>query len=490
MNAASRVRNRMTGRPAGFASAFAAMALVVGSGVATGCSDATQGAGAGEEVLFATDDAAGGADSASTQDAAGDGRADAGPDPGADAGPDSGPDGAPDSGPDGEADAAGTFDYPCVPLSTRACVTSCASAGTSRCLKDWGPCIPPEEFCGNCVDDDCDGLVNEQCPPNPECEPVTGPGCATPVIEVTEGGQLGTGTVVHLSAAASSAPSGAAITTWAWSVSAPPGSAATFAPSDAVESPTFTVDLAGQYLFSLEVWDADGGESCGPAQAAVAVVPQPPVLPAVGCADGEREGFLSLDTYTHVAACSGAWQEPGITPDTVVPMCGRQGGDDGPKADGAGCSAADLCAEGWHLCSTWHELAEKSPTGCAGATPPDAKPKSLLFALRQPSETGSVCGDWGDGFNDVFGCGNLGTALTPDKGCGPLDRVMASTQPQSCGFNEAEPGLGPWECKGDAESHLHEGALVTKDACQDQSCSYDGYPVGPADKGGVLCCRD
>jgi hypothetical protein len=101
-----------------------------------------------------------------------------------------------------------------------------------------------------------------------------------------------------------------------------------------------------------------------------------------------------------------------------------------------------------------------------------------------------VCGAWGDGDNDVFGCGNLGGGMGGDKNCGPLDRVLASTQANKCGFNEAEPGLGPWECLGDATSHLHEGAVVTKKGCQGNSCSYDGYPVGPTDKGGVLCCRD
>ena len=90
----------------------------------------------------------------------------------------------------------------------------------------------------------------------------------------------------------------------------------------------------------------------------------------------------------------------------------------------------------------------------------------------------------------MFGCGNLGTALTADKGCGVLDRVLASMHQDTCGINEAEPDLGPWECVGGAESHYHEGELVTKKGCPGRSCSYDGYPVGNSDKGGVLCCRD
>ncbi|MBM4371044.1 MAG: hypothetical protein FJ098_05285 [Deltaproteobacteria bacterium] len=381
------------------------------------------------------------------------------------------------------------FDYPCEPLAVEACVTACLSAGTRKCLKEWGPCIPPEEFCGNCADDDCDGLINEGCPPNPACQPPVEPECPVAKINVAEGSSAYTGDTLHLSAAQSWSPSGE-IVQWLWSVQAPAGSGAAFVPGPDVVAPTFTVDAAGQYLFGLEVWDETGEKSCVPAQAVVTVATWPPADAEAGCADGAREGFLDADTYTHIAGCAGAWSLPGITPDTVQPACGLQGGDDGPKPEGGGCSSHDLCAAGWHVCSTWQEVAQKSPTGCAGATPPDAKPKSLFFAIRQPSFNGSVCGEWGDGFNDVFGCGNLGAGLGPDKGCGPLDRVLASTQPDTCGFNEAEPSLGPWECVGGPDSHLNEGLHVTKDGCPGTSCSYDGYPVGSSDKGGVLCCRD
>ncbi len=80
--------------------------------------------------------------------------------------------------------------------------------------------------------------------------------------------------------------------------------------------------------------------------------------------------------------------------------------------------------------------------------------------------------------------------MAPDKNCQPLNRVLASMHAGTCGFNEAEPPLGPWQCMGDSDSHLHEGALVTKSGCGSGSCSYDGNPVGNSDKGGVLCCRD
>ena len=72
------------------------------------------------------------------------------------------------------ADAKGGFNYVCKPLTVQACVTACGSAGKRTCLKDWGPCVPPIEWCGNCADDDCNGLVNEGCPANPKCAPPTG----------------------------------------------------------------------------------------------------------------------------------------------------------------------------------------------------------------------------------------------------------------------------------------------------------------------------
>lgn len=381
------------------------------------------------------------------------------------------------------------FEYPCEPGEVQTCVTACGSVGSHQCLKDWGPCVPPGEFCGNCADDDCDGLVNEDCGDIELCDPIVEPDCPVAVITIAETGSVLTGTVLHLSAALSSS-TGGAITAWAWSVQSPSGSGAQFQPSSEVEAPSYQAAVAGEHLFSLEVWDEAGFKSCLPAQASMNIQPFPPVDPEIGCADGEREGFLELDTWGHIAACSGAWDQPGVTPDEVQPTCNRGGGDDGDHADGAGCSSIDLCAEGWHLCKTWHEVAEMSPTGCAGAAPPGAAPKSLFFAIRQPSKTHSQCGEWGDGFNDVFGCGNLGHTLQDDKLCGPLDRVLASTQPNSCGYNEAEPSLGPWECNGEGDSHLNEGKHVTKKGCPDMSCSYDGVALGSADKGGVLCCRD
>ena len=401
------------------------------------------------------------------------------------------PDGAAaDISPDaGDAGKKGGFDYECKPLAVESCVTACGSAGTRKCLKEWGPCIPPAEFCGNCADDNCDGLINEGCAPNPACTaPVVK--CPIAILAVAEGQKAGTQAVLHLSAAGSYGQGTAKVVKWLWSVQAPLGASGQFLPSADVQTPTYQVTAAGQYLFHLDIWDGTGTQSCVPALFTVTVAQDPPVNPEVGCADGTREGFLDDKAYPQIAGCSGAWDQPGITPDSVVPTCGNKGGNSGSKADGIGCAAPDLCAASWHVCKTWQEVAAKSATGCVDATPANAAPKSLFFAIRQPSQNGSVCGDWADGpnFNDLFGCGNLGTTLDATKKCGPLDRVIASTAPNKCGFNEAEPSLGPWECVGPGQSDLNEGANVTKKACQGGSCQYDGQPVNPWGKGGVLCC--
>lgn len=211
--------------------------------------------------------------------------------------------------------------------------------------------------------------------------------------------------------------------------------------------------------------------------------------PETGCADGAREGFVSQADYPSIAGCAGAWSVPGITRDNLAPTCARAAGDDGSNVEGSGCSAVDLCAAGWHVCAGKDEVGRLAPAGCADAVPAGTPDKALLFAVRQHSTTGSEC-DASSNDNDVFGCGNLGTLLTADKNCAPLDRVLASTQANTCGFNEAEPDLGPWQCLGGSDSHLMEGGLVTKVGCPSTSCNYDGHPVGNSDKGGVLCCRD
>ena len=217
--------------------------------------------------------------------------------------------------------------------------------------------------------------------------------------------------------------------------------------------------------------------------------PEPDPIAGIGCADGSREGFQNQSVYPHIAACSGAWSEGGVTRTSAAASCNREAGNDGNRADGLGCAASDLCMEGWHICRGHTEVGLRAPSGCGDALPPGTPDKSLFFAVSQNSTASSQCDTSSNG-NDIFGCGNLGSALSSDQECGVLNRVLASMQANSCGFNEAEPPLGPWVCRGDTESHLAEGTLVQKNGCPGGSCAYDGRSVANWDKGGVLCCAD
>jgi hypothetical protein len=210
-----------------------------------------------------------------------------------------------------------------------------------------------------------------------------------------------------------------------------------------------------------------------------------------GCSDGEREGFTDATRYPDIAGCSGAWTVPGIhttnpgtapacgvrTHDTQIPSCARSAGDDGATPTGQGCSVADLCAAGWHVCNGAADVAVHSPDGCAGVVSAGDPP--MFFATRQSSNGCGVCATGtriGDDCNsvsctpgcaqtaalsnDFFGCGNYG-ATSPIVDCAPLDRFS----------NDQCADLPGWTCP----DSFCEAFLVTK---------------ATSEFGGVLCCRD
>ena len=170
-----------------------------------------------------------------------------------------------------------------------------------------------------------------------------------------------------------------------------------------------------------------------------------------GCADGEREGFTSLETHPHIAACAGGFALPGLRT-TIAPACARAAGDDGALPDGDGCNAADLCAQGWHVCVGAAEVGARAAGSCAGAG-------DGFFATRQSGPGGAVCGD---GANDLFGCGSAGMAAA-DASCAPLDRFS---------FDQCSALPAPWNCGADGAA---EADQVVKPG---------------AEAGGVLCCRE
>jgi hypothetical protein len=179
----------------------------------------------------------------------------------------------------------------------------------------------------------------------------------------------------------------------------------------------------------------------------------PPAI--VGCADGQREGFLSLQSHPAIAACAGGFALPGVL-GLAGPACARGAGDDGAFPDGAGCNALDLCAAGWHLCRDAAEVASTSPTVCAGST---VAPEAAFFVTAQHGPGQGRCGTTGT--NDVFGCGTLGKQ--PNAFCAPLDRW---------GGDQCSDLSPPWACSG---GNTTEALHVVK----------PGAAVG-----GALCCRD
>jgi hypothetical protein len=216
-----------------------------------------------------------------------------------------------------------------------------------------------------------------------------------------------------------------------------------------------------------------------------------------GCSDGTREGFVSMSQYPSIAACAGAWSVPGITAagasqGPVVPTCNLNAGNDSNNVNGTGCSAADLCAAGWHICRGSQEVTARSATGCADAVPAtvpnDNGSNYVLFAVAQHSLSGSICDDTSGNDNDIFGCGAFGQQLQAANDCGPLNQTLASTVANSCGYSQAIPPNGPWQCQG--SNSLNEGDFVAKDGCPNKSCNEGGYTYGSSDKGGVLCCQD
>jgi hypothetical protein len=186
----------------------------------------------------------------------------------------------------------------------------------------------------------------------------------------------------------------------------------------------------------------------------------------VGCADEAREGFKDMGKYPRIAACAGAWQIAGlVSPESLAPQCGRQAGNSSSNLVGAGCSVADLCAEGWHVCESAREVQLAAAT-CTDAFGTAGGP--LFFATRQRGAgTGAaVTCDLTvqTGTNNIYGCGNFGSAA--DNVCAPFTRMLRDAD---CQDNP------PWMCvEGRIDYNVNELADVTKPG---------------SSRGGVLCCR-
>ncbi|MEO6772853.1 MAG: hypothetical protein ABI467_07505 [Kofleriaceae bacterium] len=138
-----------------------------------------------------------------------------------------------------------------------------------------------------------------------------------------------------------------------------------------------------------------------------------------------------------------------------LPDPGCQTSGNNAPTSGVACTAANLCAPSWHICTDAAEVAARLPMGqtCASGITTDD-----FFATDQSSVGSGLCGD--TGANDLFGCGGLGKAATAS--CAPLD--------VSSGNNCGSIGTA-WSCGG---SDTGERTGVIKPQ------------LGG---GGVLCCK-
>ncbi len=96
--------------------------------------------------------------------------------------------------------------------------------------------------------------------------------CPTAVIIVQEGEEVIPQTTLHLIGSQSYAATGS-IDSYLWEVQQPIGSHQVLLPSATVADPTFEANVAGPYVFRLNVVDSSGTESCVPAETTVFVKP-------------------------------------------------------------------------------------------------------------------------------------------------------------------------------------------------------------------------
>jgi len=113
--------------------------------------------------------------------------------------------------------------------------------------------------------------------PDPTMElPISGvsvtKSCPTAIGIVQEGDEAIPQTNLHLWGDQSFTAIGA-VASWKWHVEQPSGSASVFVPSDTFPNPTFEANVAGEYVFALEVGDEAGNASCIPWQQSVMVIP-------------------------------------------------------------------------------------------------------------------------------------------------------------------------------------------------------------------------
>lgn len=172
---------------------------------------------------------------------------------------------------------------------------------------------------------------------------------------------------------------------------------------------------------------------------------------AVGCSDGQREGFADLSRFPNIAGCLGRWQgRKKLTADKVGPACGD---------DGQACvSPADLCAAGWHVCAQNGNAADLKDRVSAQACAKEAGPGRFVAAMSHGQEA-RICPP-PPGPHTRFPCTERGVCSEPVC-CG-----------DACSFGACRDAVWRGKTRISRASPNGCGAAVSKH------------------HGGVLCCRD
>jgi len=183
-----------------------------------------------------------------------------------------------------------------------------------------------------------------------------------------------------------------------------------------------------------------------------------------GCSDGTREAYIDVNAEPAIAGCSGGFSVAGVVSvASLTPACGRVSGNDSSNPSGTGCSVADLCAVGWHVCESSADVASSASTGMC----PPAESTPTLWITRQtgPDGAGDACAS--TGVNNLLGCGALiGNKAEPN--CAPLNQSLHQAD---CAATST------WFC-GTVSPTFDEATIVTKSGSLENS-----------DEGGALCCR-
>jgi hypothetical protein len=219
-----------------------------------------------------------------------------------------------------------------------------------------------------------------------------------------------TGTLVNLNSVVTG---GVSPYTYAWSLTAPAGSTATLS-SKTISNPTFTPELAGNYLLGLTVTDSANTRVDATQATVVATTPPPTCSSDLQCSNGQfcgptgscqpqlgNGGSCSANDQCTSGNCNGGTCQaapPTCSSDSQCPaeFCGSTNTCQGLSGNGGSCSRGGQCTSGF--CNGGN--GGNSGTGGTCQTPPSTCSGST------PNLCGTSCTNLQADTNNCGTCGN------------------------------------------------------------------------------------